>query len=126
MSSKSKPVVHPFTFFIVDCLHVIFESAMARKYENGYRAFYWLTGMLEVKDQELLSKEIKRMESWLNGQGTFIRDDFRKVQSAIMIQLHKQGYFEAAKWHPPDMRTNLEDMSKKFEKLKPDDRATPS
>jgi hypothetical protein len=98
-SSPRTPLVHPFTFFLVNGLTLSYNSVAVGlpNHSESMRALYWLTGFLDKKGQDKLEKEIKTMEKMLDGKQVITRGTFRELLTKIMEELHEEGYFLAAK-----------------------------
>lgn len=111
MSYKQKePFVHPFTFFLVQAITTSYENTIHGKLTDSLEAIYWLTAYLDSKEQERLEKTIKTIEDTHNGSLTLTRSSFRNIISAVMKDLHGEGYFLAAKTRPPTREKSMKDI----------------
>lgn len=112
MSSKA-PMVHPFTFFLVNCIQIVYgntSQGQLTDIRQATRSLYWLCICLDEKGQETLNKEIETMESVLDGFLELTHKTFRELFKTVMVELHKQGYFITAKFRPPTRETGMKDF----------------
>lgn len=115
MSQRRQQLIHPFTFFLVNDVQLAYENAYASRSMSSINALYWLTMSLDQKGQEALKEEMKTMEAVIDGKQTLSKELERQLYSKVMQELHKEGYFLAAKMTPPTKTTTMKELGMDME-----------
>lgn len=107
------PMVHPFTFFLVNSIQIVYNDVSQGETTNireAMRDLYWLSCCLDSKGQETLSDDIVFMEKVTDGEAHLDLKTFRTLFKKVMKELHSEGYFIAAKMRPPTRETSMKDI----------------
>ena len=115
MSSKA-PLVHPFTFFIVNALTEAWINAVKSNLRDSAKTLYWLSLSLDAKGQTTLEKEITALERFIDGKDKLMESAFREVYRKVTKELHEEGYFLAAKMRPPTRERGMHDLEMRVDK----------
>jgi hypothetical protein len=101
LTPRKEPLIHPFTFFLVADIQRAYDNAQL-DISNSLKNLLYLALSLDEKGQTALQKEIRMMAEVEDGT-LRIKDKqkFRDIYSLVLRELHKEGYFEAAKLASP-------------------------
>jgi hypothetical protein len=115
------PMVHPFTFFIVNCIQIVWNDVSqgpTTQIREATRDLYWLCCCLDAKGQQTLTDEITFMEQVLDGMVVLNLQKFRILLKKVMKELHEEGYFLAAKMRPPTREVGMQELELETAKAK--------
>lgn len=116
--------IHPFTFFLVDKLNLIYGLIQDVHYRHAAKATSNLILFLDPEIQVVLEEKgyKKTLESWVYGKvelneypQPLTKENLDELLQDIFKCLHVAGYFAAAKFGPTTKTTSLGDLKTKLE-----------
>ena len=98
--SEKQPFIHPYTAFLVRNLQDIYDTIKAGVLTGATKKIYYFIKFLEPDIKKNLAKEIKFMEDSFQNVRLLTEERFNRLLDGLLDELHKAGYFEAAKGWP--------------------------
>jgi len=116
--------IHPFTFFLVDKLNLIYGLIQDVHYRHAAKATSNLILFLDPEIQTVLEEKgyKKILETWVYGKvglneypQPLTKESLDELLQDIFRCLHVAGYFAAAKFGPTTKTTTIGDLKTKLE-----------
>lgn len=94
---RDSQFIHPYVYFLVDSIKTIRDYIEQRRFLRAATYLYWFISYLDPSIKQKLQPARRRLKEIMEGREQGNLDEFTAILDTVMEELHKEGYFAAAK-----------------------------